>query len=482
MNKAQSALSTPDIQPKDLCVFIDKEWDSLISYMVISVDDAVTIAPAKNIIDRSGYIRIELVNSGEIFVSPYSLCFRKRKPTITQSAIWIRDLASSHLRSNGRLELFDLIDLIGSDQRLNGRIDKEFISGCLMCSVASGVFDVNIDKRKKQPLVKLELSKRQAEVEKNRLFAGSLASELDALSERIRNLILHTSTVGTYRENLFQMLLNKHLPERYHVASGFIFGCSRQIDILIYDRIDYAPMFREGDLVVVPPESVRAVIEVKTNLTKQQLVSSLGQIEDISNFDDLNPPIFKGIFGFESDLEAKDLLKEVVNFYTNEPDDFPLNDDDYDFHPIMKPYWHMTALCVLNHVYGQTDFKLNENNRLIPTLYSLRSATDLASQVTYFLVCLLSYLRHDALKPFNPLGMAELLGADTYLESEGQLARESWGPYFSLDEGVATDAEDDVRNAESTINATKRWLLEGGWGRLATDFAENGNCSTETTT
>ena len=51
---------------------------------------------------------------------------------------------------------------------------------------------------------------------------------------------------------------------------------SSQLDIIVYDDTDYAPIFREKDVVVVRPESVRAVIEVKGFL-KSDDVSAIVQ-------------------------------------------------------------------------------------------------------------------------------------------------------------------------------------------------------------
>src|SRR6185436_19587694 len=100
---------------------------------------------------------------------------------------------------------------------------------------ASNHFVPFIDGRKKGADVKLELSARRKDHERSRVFAGTFAQELNALSERIRHIVHHTGTVGTYREQLLQSLLRKNLPERYHVATGFIHGCPRQLDIVIYD-------------------------------------------------------------------------------------------------------------------------------------------------------------------------------------------------------------------------------------------------------
>ncbi|QNU61380.1 hypothetical protein HZS52_16610 [Vreelandella titanicae] len=81
--------------------------------------------------------------------------------------------------------------------------------------------------------------------------------------------------------------MSNFLPKRYFVGTGFIVfindnhdlkglhpnnteflnlkshSTSHQLDIVIYDNTNYAPIFRDGDFVVLRPESVRSIIEVK---------------------------------------------------------------------------------------------------------------------------------------------------------------------------------------------------------------------------
>lgn len=151
------------------------------------------------------------------------------------------------------------------------------------------------------------------------------------------------------------------------MATGFIYGCSRQLDIVIYDRIDYAPVFREGDLVVVPPASVRAAIEVKTNLNKQEIKDSILLLQNVCLLDDKAPPFFKGIFGFQSELEKKKILEEVLACYWYEPNGV----GDMEEHIIVsRPHDHITCLCVLDSAFGTVFYDKDEiTGNYIPVLY-----------------------------------------------------------------------------------------------------------------
>lgn len=468
MDVITAAKSFFDTEPRigDMCVCADDQWTDLTNFRIRTSGADVEIGP---------FLDVNNSEPGRVFagdqrtklqLSPYSIAFRSRYPETAALAWFIRDLASSNLRNEGVVEVPDLIDLLTKDSRL-ARVDPNFINACLKCCVASEVFLVKIDRRTRDKVPMLELSPMQREIESKRMFAGTLADELTSYSERIRHLIRHTSSVGTYRENLLQSLLRKHLPERYHVATGFIYGCDRQIDVVIYDRIDYAPIFREGDLVVVPPEAVRAIIEVKTNLTLEQLRKSLEQIEQLSNYDDVDPPFFKGIFGFETDADSHRLLQEVVNFYTEDPDDFLQDDKDETdtrgWHQIQTPYHHLTCLCVLGNAYGQVAYELNgSNNTLLPVLRSRNSATGLPAQAAHFLEILLSYLRFGGLKPFDPYVTRQMLGADTQSTHVGALTGNWWGGFFAKEEGLP-DGEERERFDRTTIIATENWVSGSAW-------------------
>jgi len=226
--------------------------------------------------------------------------------------------------------------------------------------------------------------------------------------------------------------------------------------VVIYDRIDYAPIFREGDLVVVSPESVRAVIEVKTDLTKQFLRSSLELIEEVSMLDDCSPPFFKGVFGFESELDAESLLSNVVEFYRFEPEG--LSDLDRT-HYIQTAYQHLTSLCVMGSVYGRVAVARDgSSGRLHPTLYSLTSATGLKTQAAHFLESLLLYLRFDGLKAPDTYSISEMLGADTQMTRVGRLTPETWGSYLVADPDTADGGE-----TERLVVAVENWLAGRSW-------------------
>jgi hypothetical protein len=442
------------LRKDDKCLVMTDSWASIQHYKIIAFDgEKIDLREFRDYFGTKPVRTLKRSEENSLFSSPYQPQAGV-DPDTRIIAELIRNLASSWMRTEERFPITELLNTLVADERLRD-VSTLFIEGCVRSCIASDLFSIWWDKRRKEKVYSIELSPEMAEQERNRSFAGSFAAELSELSERIRLLVKHTSTVGTYRENLLQTLLRKNLPERYHVATGFIYGCPRQLDIVIYDRLEYAPLLREGDLVVVPVESVRAVIEVKTDLTKQELDSSLELLDDVAAFDDGRPPFFRGIFGFESSLTPENIYAAFVDFHVREPE---VDSDSPNNAVIWNPYQHVTSVCVLGHAYACVDYVEDSKNELTPTLVTKSSATGLKAQAAYFLQLLLAYLRYGGLKRSRGNEITEMLGADTLTLKIGKLTPlEHWGAYFSQEEGM-DDSEDDVKKLEAHVRAVQGWL------------------------
>lgn len=440
-------------------VFVDMTapWKEIRGYRATKVGPWIEARPSNDYLETQAPITFADAN---VFGCPYHHARATRLHSEALSAWLVSDLASNFLRSKVRVSPEDLIASISSDPRCQG-LGNSFVEGCLRCCVRGGVFEVWFDGRTREQNCMLQLSKGQLKSEEIRLFAGSFADELSALSERIRTLVKHSGTVGTYREGLLQSLLRRHLPERYHVATGFILGCPRQIDVLVYDRIEYAPIFREGDLVVVPPQAVRAAIEVKTTLTSAELESSLALISEVAQMDDVDPPFFKGIFAFGSDLNPRRIFDEIVTFHRYDEDEFDEEGDIQNHrHIITEPYKHITCACVQSLAFAFVGYRREGADRILtPKLMARTSVSGLPAQASYFLQMLLNYLHHHSLKPGSGRELQDMLGADTQTEVVGTLTDfAEWGPYFVLSEGVRSTGAEEVQEAERRIEKVERWL------------------------
>ena len=140
-----------------------------------------------------------------------------------------------------------------------------------------------------------------------RSFHRSIVDEMDAMKDRVRHLIQdnHWLTDGEFKETILRSVIRRHLPDSMMIGRGFVVGRNRvstQIDVLIVDGA--APvLFREGDLMIVTPDAVRAVIEVKTRLRSgdaQPIFEKLGKISSLC-LDATEVPTWTGLFAYEAD-------------------------------------------------------------------------------------------------------------------------------------------------------------------------------------
>jgi hypothetical protein len=71
-------------------------------------------------------------------------------------------------------------------------------------------------------------------------------------------------------------------PEFHDPLNQSAYSVSRQCDVLVYDATRYPVVFRDGDFVIIRPEAVRAVIEVKGSLSKPQTLKALDSFKDFA--------------------------------------------------------------------------------------------------------------------------------------------------------------------------------------------------------
>lgn len=162
-------------------------------------------------------------------------------------------------------------------------------------------------------------------------FHKSTAREILANKDRVRNLINHWGEDGRYKEAVLKSVIQRFLPERYRIGSGFVVRKgnnreehhpSKQLDIIIYDT-SYPVLFKEGDFVILTADSVSAIIEVKANLTNQGVTQVIDQSNENGLFiyqakSDNNKPFFNGIFSFESTVNNYQRIVDQIAHSTNQ--------------------------------------------------------------------------------------------------------------------------------------------------------------------
>ncbi|EHR7861333.1 hypothetical protein HJ171_23010 [Vibrio parahaemolyticus] len=280
----------------------------------------------------------------------------------------------------------------------------------------------------------IEFSSYKKQSENSKKYFGSLADEIAIKSKQIDLLVSHGQTVGNYREYILRSLLEKYLPSKFSVVTGFIEGISRQIDILIIDSHNYSPIFKEGDLVVARRESVRAIIEVKTNLDAQKLDESLDILYDSTRGGIFKPqlPIFKGIYSFDSTYTStKAMVDRVYDFY-NKPYYEPQVHSEIT-RGIDYLYREVTCVCTLGKHFIYTNYEFyegNPENNILPSMKSVKDEHGLDIQTAMFIASLFRHLDVDYYSKNSTLkNFSSLLQTHTVkVKHEKYLVEKDWTP------------------------------------------------------
>lgn len=93
--------------------------------------------------------------------------------------------------------------------------------------------------------------------------------------EKFRRLVKHAAEKGGLIEGVFRDALRRIIPEKIGVTSGFVVDAkdniSRQLDIILYDRMNTPRILYDGELSILPVECTYAAGEIKTNLQGSEL-------------------------------------------------------------------------------------------------------------------------------------------------------------------------------------------------------------------
>ncbi|UPW20121.1 hypothetical protein M0C34_07625 [Agarivorans sp. TSD2052] len=144
----------------------------------------------------------------------------------------------------------------------------------------------------------------------------AISNALKLEQDRIRHLIGsdHWLTDGEHKEYILRDVISGFIPESYRVGSGFVCYPSQkkssgQIDVLITSR-NFPTLYKQGDLQFVTADATRAIIEVKTTISRgKQLHKVIGKLCDqIEALRELNSDCWCGLFIYD----AGTLSEEVV--------------------------------------------------------------------------------------------------------------------------------------------------------------------------
>ncbi len=120
------------------------------------------------------------------------------------------------------------------------------------------------------------------EIRRNEFFRLKAKELINALYQAHAFIKEHNLSRGLIAESVLRDFLRSALPEIAKVSQGFVERkgiLSHQCDIIIYDRIHYAPLYSYGEIEIIPSDAVYAVIEVKSNIDAKRFGKLLHDFE-----------------------------------------------------------------------------------------------------------------------------------------------------------------------------------------------------------
>jgi len=150
-----------------------------------------------------------------------------------------------------------------------------------------------------------------------KIFRG-LSQKLQADFKLLSSQLSQSLSTGEAREFVLKELLRQYLPDKFGAEKGIIISSvenelpSKQIDIIIYDKLNTPVLYSAENLRIFPIEGVYAVIEVKSNLNSKTLKSAVENVRSVKK-------MTKKAF-----IEQQRLIASTVNLYGREWKYFPV--------------------------------------------------------------------------------------------------------------------------------------------------------------
>lgn len=168
----------------------------------------------------------------------------------------------------------------------------------------------------------------------------SISKKMQSDFEDVTNLILHPVVKGTTRENALKQYLRPHIPDRFEFSEGIIIDSyehqSKQIDIIIHDKTATPFLQDQDNAKVIPIESVYATIEVKSILTKAELIKCVENVKSVrelrkNTMTGSSSPTFGFVFAYDSDSSLQSLYENFI-----------------ELSKTVSPEQQITCICILS--------------------------------------------------------------------------------------------------------------------------------------
>ena len=166
----------------------------------------------------------------------------------------------------------------------------------------------------------------------------------------------HNLSVGLICEEIVREFLRKVLPDKVGVTQGFIErnrSLSNQCDIILYDSLNYAPLYSIGGISIIPAEAVFAIIEVKSSFNYTAFGSSLESFKRLAHLGILH----KYIFAFQASkiptiknyffrYALRNMIQPTEELYCG---DNPIDKTDFEYYPA-------AIIDIHRNIYLQQDY------------------------------------------------------------------------------------------------------------------------------
>ena len=111
-----------------------------------------------------------------------------------------------------------------------------------------------------------------------RTVLSTAQNRMTAAIAQIRRSVPHAGEIGDLVERVFRSQLQDVLPEKIGISNGFVVdskaNVSRQMDIILFDRLNTPRIFTSAGAQMFPVESTYACGEIKTEMNSSQLSDS----------------------------------------------------------------------------------------------------------------------------------------------------------------------------------------------------------------
>lgn len=188
-------------------------------------------------------------------------------------------------------------------------------------------------------------------------FVKMFSNDSNKIFKRNDTDLIHPGEYGKYRERVCIDILRLVLKKNVDISDGFIItannNISTQCDIIIYNA-NTVPLITDGIAMMFPVEDVKAIGEIKSNLSKKDFKDTLRKMANNKKLqnDRRSPVMEKKYKGKEFDTIPSFLICNKLDF------DYKNISLEEIYEDIPKKYWHNAILSIEDGfmTYG-ADFK-----------------------------------------------------------------------------------------------------------------------------